>query len=245
MKRILQMVSLLLAVLAVVLVWRVMEVMKIQPPEFSNPVQTTDVKPLPPAPARLSATSSMIKSVIDGNLFEAERGQRPQEEETEEELAPLPPPTNISLNGILLVGEAPVAIMTDSKSGGRQLRVRVGEMVGDYEVGGIDARQVTLMGAGGQRFNVVLQTRKGASRMSRPRTPVRSAPRPSASRPVPARGARPTPPSPSARMVVGSQKPIPRSNPPTAVGKPVKRAPTPAQARLEALKRLREAAKKK
>ncbi len=245
MKRILQLLSGIMMALALTLGWRTLNVARIELPVFADPPQVSLKGHLPPAPRKSTGTAGVVRVIIGGNLFETERGQKPKTEDKAEMQAPLPPPTNIVLNGIFLLPDEPVAIMSDKKSGAKQRGLRRGEMIGDYEIGDIASRKVTLLGAGGQRFTVRLETRKGAgtaapastrgTRPTPPRPPAARAPRP----PVPERGTATTRAQPS-RPSTGRERSAPVARP----AKPAAR-PDPAQARLEALKKLREAANRR
>ena len=238
MKRILQLLSGVMVALVIVLGWRTLDVARIQPPVFSDPPQTALANPLPPSPRKASGNTPVVRAIIDGNLFETERGKKPKPAATEEVQAPLPPPTNIVLNGVFMVPKEPVAIMTDKKSGARQRGLRTGDMIADYEIGDIASRRVTLLGAGGQRFTVRLQTKKGSGTTA----PASARPgRPVPPRPPSARAARPPVERGTAARATTAPKPPSRAR----SGAPKPATPDPAQARLEALKKLREAANRR
>ncbi len=250
MRRLLQIVSGLLLALALALAWRIVQVMRVQAPAFGDVDQVATIEPLPPPPRRPTPTGAAIDAIVDGNLFEIERGQRPNEDADTGETPPLPPPTNVTLNGVFVREGQPMAILTDTGAGNRQLTVRVGENVGDYEVGEITANRVTLLGSGGQRFLLELDIRKGGH----PAKPVAAA-----GRPVPGRPA--TPPRPAvrspaqARAAAAQRAAAGRTAAAQRAAAARARAAQnraaqpqtpprvdPTQARLEALKRLREAA---
>ena len=254
MKGLMQAVALMLVVLAAILGWRIVSVVSIQPPLFSQePVQLRG-ESLRPAPTGSAATGPVIKAILDGNLFETERGYREDIIEVETQVA-LPPPTNIVLNGVISISGQPVAIMNDTKLGNAQLSVSKGDMIGDYEVGEVMPNGVILLGAGGQQFSVGLQVRKGPgvrartrAAAARPTTRATStsrattaAERASTASAWAARAAATRPPT-AART--GVSRSIPRGRPAGAgeVEKPETVTSSAAQARLEALKRLRQAA---
>ncbi len=241
MKRILQLLSGVMVALTVALGWRTLDVGRIEPPVFVDPAQLALEEPLPPAPRKATGNMAVVRAIIDGNLFQTERGQKPKADATAAEVqAPLPPPTNIVLNGIFLLPDEPVAIMSDKKSGARQRGLRRGEMIGDYEIGDIASRKVTLLGAGGQRFTVRLETKKGSGMAA----PASARPgRPAPPRPPSARAPRPS----GADRTSAAARPPSRDRPPPSPrpAKTAKPAPDPAQARLEALKKLREAANRR
>ena len=254
MKGLMQAVALMLVVLAAILGWRIVSVVSIQPPVFSELPGQLRGEALRPAPRRSPATGPVIKAILDGNLFETERGYREEIIEVETQVA-LPPPTNIVLNGVISISGQPVAIMNDTKGGNAQLSVSKGDMIGDYEVGEVTPNGVILLGAGGQQFSVGLQVRKGPG--------VRARTRPAAARPparatstgrattaaerastASARAARAAATKPPTAARTGVSKSIPRGRPAgaAAVENPGVAVSSAAQARLEALKRLRQAA---
>jgi len=161
-KRLLQIVSGMLAVLACALLWRIVEVLRIAPPSFVEPAQVASGEALPPPPRSTSPRGAAVDEVVEGNLFESERGQ------TDAGVAgaagsdePLPPPTNVVLNGIFVMEGHPMAIVSDSTAGNKQLTLRVGDSVGDYQVGEITDHRVMLLGRGGQQFSLDLDIKKG------------------------------------------------------------------------------------
>ena len=255
MKRLLQLVSAVLCVLAVALVWRIAQVMQVEPPAFPQTVQGGKAEPVAPPVKRPTPSGAAIGGILAGNLFETERGQKPPEDTGVAESAPLPPPTNVSLSGVFVREGEPMAIVTDSSSGNRQMTLRVGENVGDYRVGEILSDRVTLLGSGGQRFLLELDIKKGGGAV---RTPVRPTPAatpagrtPAQLRAAAARNSRAAPPrasavpvrppartSAAARAAAARARAAQNRTAPARAGKP---AATAAQSRLEALRQLRQA----
>ncbi|RMD84750.1 MAG: hypothetical protein D6815_03475 [Candidatus Dadabacteria bacterium] len=244
MRRLLQIVSALLAALALALAWRLVQVLRVKPPVFAEVRQVPRIDPLPPPPRRPTPPGSAIDAIVDGNLFEVERGQKPPQQHEETAETPLPPPTNVVLHGVFVREGEPMAILTDAAGGNKQLTVRVGDSVGDYEVGEIERDRVTLLGRGGQRFLLQLDIHKGGA--------VKSAVGPPGARPRPTPGTVRTPAqaraeavqrAAQARRTTAAQRAAAAraraaQNRTPQVAKP----PDPTQQRLEALKRLREAA---
>lgn len=266
MRRLLQLVSAVLALLAVGLGWRLTQTLSVAPPEFTDPVQLANSEPLPPAPRGPTGGKAVIDGIVGGNLFETERGYVEIEDEAVDGVSeePLPPPTNVLLNGVFFQpGGRPMVIMTDTSAGNKQLTLGIGDNVGDYQVGTITDTRVTLLGRGGQQFSVELDIKKGGGggAASRP------APRPataSAARNTPATPARPavtsgdsnqTPAQRAAQARAAAQRAAQQraqqARQRAAGGKGGEGDDQPeagsaqndaTQARLEALKRLREAA---
>ncbi len=247
MRRILQLFSLLLAVIAVMVGWRIARVVGIQTPRFEDPPQLALGNGPRNPPHKVRADAAMISAIVDGNIFDQQRGYKEPEAQAEQG-TPLPPPTNVVLNGIMIVNGEPIAIVTDTKQGNAQLSVRAGEMVDAYEVGRIEGNSVTLLGPGGKKFAVVLDVKTGKA--ARP-TPGRPTP----SRTAPGRTPTPTPAAraAAARAAAARRAANPRANipghavrarpaPARGAARQPAAAPDPARKRLEALKALRQAA---
>ena len=247
MKRLLQVVSAVLAALALLLVWRIVGVWKVEPPEFGQPTQVALTEPLPPAPKLPGPSDAAVDQIVKGNLFETERGTVEDGANAASE-QPLPPPTNVVLNGVFFQTTGrPMAIMTDTSAGGHQLTLKQGENVGEYQVGSITGRNVTLLGRGGQEFSLELNVGKGQEGGAA--TPGS----------VPARAVATPPAAASAAQTAAQRAAAARRQAQAQVQQQQQgqqrgahgaqnrtEAPVaendPGQARLEALKRLREAA---
>ena len=245
MKRLLQIVSGMLAVLACALLFRIVQVLSVSPPEFVDPSQVASAEGVPPPPRSVSPQGPEMDAILQGNLFESDRGQSaaaaaPPGPEGE----PLPPPTNVVLNGIFVMEGRPMAIVSDSNAGNKQLTLRVGDNVGEYQVGEISDRRVTLLGRGGQQFSLDLDIKKGPQGGAPVATPPRAQPAPAANRagqPA-ASGQTAAQRAAAARAAAANRATQQRGR----AGGPAEGAssdrPDPTQARLDALKRLREIA---
>jgi hypothetical protein len=117
------------------------------------------------------------------------------------------------------------------------LTLQTGDNVGDYQVGEITRDRVTLMGRGGQEFSLELSVGKGVE--GSPAPPVRPVP---AAAPAPAQTAAQR--AAAARRQQAQQQARTRAAQARAGGEEAAVAAEndPTQARLEALKKLREAA---
>lgn len=245
MKRLLQIVSGMLAVLACALLFRIVQVFRVTPPEFSDPSQVAALDPLPPAPKNLSPRGPAMDAILEGNLFESERGQGASASGGAGGVdgEPLPPPTNVVLNGIFVMEGRPMAIVSDSTAGNKQLTLRVGDNVGDYQVGDISDRRVTLLGRGGQQFSLDLDIKKGpqgGAPVAAP--PARPAAAATANRAQPAAGQTAAQRAAAARAAAANrnaQQQRARPGGRAEEGEAANR-PDPTQARLDALQRLRE-----
>ena len=168
----------MLAVLACALLWRIVQVLSVAPPEFTDPQQVAMTEALSPPPRNQSPRGPAMDAIVQGNLFESERGQGQSGASGAggAEGEPLPPPTNVVLNGIFVMEGRPMAIVSDSTAGNKQLTLRVGDNVGDYQVGDITERRVTLLGRGGQQFSLDLDIKKGPQGGAPVATPARPQP---------------------------------------------------------------------
>lgn len=241
MRRLLQIVSGLLAVLACALMWRIVQVWRVTPPGFGETVPMAALDPVPAPPRNPSPRGAAMDAIVDGNLFESDRGSS-QTADSGPGAAdePLPPPTNVVLNGIFSMDGRPMAIVSDSTAGNKQLTLRVGDNVGDYQVGEISERRVTLLGRGGQQFSLDLDIKKGpqagaapAAARGQPAARAQASAQTAAQRAAAARAAASSRAAQAARGRTSGRE----SNDNRA-------ASNPTQARLDALRRLREASQR-
>ncbi len=279
MKRLIRLLTVVQVALAVALAARIAAVSSIEPPQFYDLSPMPSKNVLPPSPAKRRPPAVAVNAIVGGNLFETERGKHEEITVEAPEEPPMPPPATVKLNGVLLLGPDPVAIMTDTAVGPNQRRVRRGDMLGDYEVGSITEGRVTLLGTGGQEFLVDLELNVGAVARHAARTPPRATPARTSAR-TPARPPARPPARGSAARTSTARAPVPPAAGRTAGDRPMtarERAqaaqartraavaersaaanrsaaaarssqpakPDPVQARLDALRRLREAAKKR
>jgi hypothetical protein len=244
-KRLLQVVSGMLAVLACALLWRIVQVLRVAPPVFVEPSQVASGDALPPAPRNSSPRGAAMDAIVEGNLFESERGQSTAAGGGGEGGGePLPPPTNVVLNGIFVMEGQPMAIVSDSTAGNKQLTLRVGDSVGDYQVGDISDRRVTLLGRGGQQFSLDLDIKKGPQAAA-PVTPARAQAATTRVQPAAATGQTAAQRAAAARAAAAAPASA-QSRARPAGGRTDEAAesnagPDPSQARMDALRRLREA----
>ncbi|MBI5504811.1 MAG: hypothetical protein HY899_08400 [Deltaproteobacteria bacterium] len=270
MKRLLQALALLQLALVVGLGLRVVDVLRTELPTFGEIPDLPAVTPLPAARSRAKPDAATTDAIVNADLFEAERGVHTEDLDVSglADAAPLPPPTNVKVSGILLLGE-PVAILSDPAVGPDQRSLRRGDMFGDYQVGEIGPSSVVLLGSTGQEFHLDLHVEGGSGGGGpAPGTPPRAAGATPA-RPTTApgnRAATPRPGSPAApadktdsramsareraqaiaqrNAAIRASRPTPGQAGATAPGgQGEAAAPDPVQARLDALRKLREAAK--
>ena len=250
MKRLLQVVSGTLAALALLLVWRIVQVWRVEPPQFQSPAQVRDAEALPPPPKLPGPGDATVDQIVKGNLFETERGAVDVAQGGEDQ-APLPPPTNVVLNGVFFQTTGrPMAIITDTSAGGRQLTLQQGDNVGEYQVGSITRQSVTLLGRAGQEFALELAVGKAPEgtaatpprAVATPGAPATAAAQSAAQRAAAAR--RQAQQLQQTQQAQQAQQKGGRAVQNRAAPPAVAEA-DPGQARLEALKRLREAASRR
>lgn len=71
--------------------------------------------------------------------------------------APVPPPSTVKLTGVMMIGKEPVGFLLDTNVKPEQQAVRKGEMFGEYEVGEISKDGLLLHGGGNQQFQIPLR----------------------------------------------------------------------------------------
>jgi len=263
-KRLLQFTAVFQLGLCLWLVMRIINTAGVEVPVAPPLGSSASVLQLDAPPSRGKVAPAVAKDIIAANLFDPDRGAVEAaaggvEGEIEVDEPPLPEPTSIKLSGVMMLGDAPVAILTDAAAGNKARSLRTGDMIGDYEVVDISDNSVSLGGGGDAVFNVGLSVQPGKPGAKAPNAAPQA-------RPVPRPGVR-TPPVASqaaraaARAKSESQRAAgvrervqaaqQRARAQARGGAPqgqVQRgqgaaaAVDPVQARLAALKRLREAA---
>jgi len=270
MKRMLQALGLLQLVLVVALAIRVVSVLTTPLPEFGDIPELPAPRSLPPPKPMPKASETVTNAIVEHDLFDEQRGQGVSIDPGDVivDAAPVPPPATVKLMGVILLGSEPKAILLDTNLKPEQQSVSKGDMFGEYEIGEISAQGLMLLGGGGQQFQIPLRVEAAGAAAGpvvaggRPAQPAAAG----AGAARPATAARPVTPRPpgaanatdpqktmSAReraqaiaqknveMRKAGQKNAPGGDP---GGENEANAPDPVQARLEALKQLREAAKR-
>jgi len=271
-KRLLQGLALLQVFLVIALSVRVVRVWTTPMPEVTEIPDLPAKTSLPPPKLVPKISPAVTESVVEHDLFDDQRGQGIDDIIVEgTPVPPVPPPSTVKLMGVMFVGSEPVGILLDTNVKPEQQAVRKGEMFGEYEVGDISKSGLLLLGGEGQQLQIPLRIEAtggaamaGAPAPPAPRTPPGTAARPApAARPAavrPAVGARADNAAPDADQKAmtareraqaiaqrnaelrksGNQRTAPAAE---AAEKQADAAPDPVQARLEALRQLREAAK--
>lgn len=269
MKRLLQGLAILQVVLLIGLGMRIVDVLRTPLPEFGDIPELPAVAPLPPSKPVPKPTPAVTDAIVEHDLFDEARGQNKDivVDGAPVDVAPVPPPSTVKLIGVMRIGPEPVGILVDPSVKPDQQSVRKGDMFGEYEVGEITATTLNLLGGGGQQFQIPLRIEGGGGGGTPP--PPGATARPgtagTAAAARPATGAKPaTPPRPGAAAAPESaeQKATSARERAQAIAqrnaelrktggkaggaqadKEQQAAPDPVQARLEALRQLREAAK--
>jgi hypothetical protein len=273
-KRLLQGLALLQLLLVIGIGARIVQVWSTPLPEFGDIPELPAREPIPPPKPAARISDAMTDAVVEHDLFDDQRGQNKVEEVAgggpEIDAAPVPPPSNVQLMGVMQLGREPVAILLDTSVNPEQKAVRKGDMFGEYQIGEITTGGympgLTLLGNAGQQFQIPLKVGAAAAgaipspphNAAAPSAPTR----PQAGKPVTAKPVPPqrgdTPPD------AGEQKAMSARERAQAIaqrnaelrknnqkggqadgerGEKAGGKPDPVQARLEALRQLREAAK--
>lgn len=257
MKRVLQGLALLQLFLIVALGYRLVDVWTTPLPEFSEIPELPALVSLPPPRPATKISKAITDGVVEHDLFDDERGQGQDDslDGIQIDEAPIPPPSTVKLMGVMLLGEEPIGILLDTNVQPEQQSVRKGEMFGEYEVGDISASGLLLLGGGGQQFQVPLRidaTGAVAAPVAAAAAAGRPAPaaRGNAARPANQRNDAAAQKAQSAReraQAIAERNAAMRKNgqrtPPRGEAVDEETDPDPVQARLEALRALREAAK--
>jgi len=271
-KRLLQGLALLQLLLVIGIGARIVQVWSTPLPEFGPIPELPAAAPLPPPKPIAKVSEATTDAVVQHDLFDDQRGQGKVEETAgiEVDAAPVPPPSNVQLMGVMVLGHEPTAIVLDTSVTPEQKSVRKGDMFGEYQVGEIESSGLTLLGSAGQQFQIPLKVGAaaggGAAPPPGPHVPpvpgAATRPQPDA-KPVTARPVTPARPEPpegaadqqkamSAReraQAIAQRNAELRKNKGGAGGNQANAGDRdggkndPVQARLEALRQLREAAK--
>lgn len=264
MKRLLQALALLQLVLLVGLAMRMGSVLRTELPEFGDIPELPAVTPLPPTRTVPKPTPAVTDAIVEHDLFDEQRGQNKDiiVDGDLVDVAPVPPPTTVRLMGVMRIGPEYVGFLLDPGLKPDQQSVRKGDMFGEYEVADITATALNLLGGGGQQFQIPLRIEAGAvaavpappgrlgapgagkpAAAAKPGQPSRPAGAGAESSDQKAQSARERAQAIAQRNVdlrKAGQKPGGAGAP---GGEREGSAPDPVQARLEALRQLREAAK--
>ncbi len=273
MKRLLQGLALVQVLLLAALAWRIVAVWTTPLPEVGEIPDLPAVTTLPPPKPAPKVSDAVTEAVVEHDLFDEARGQGLEDIPVDPlaTQAPVPPPSTVKLTGVMVLGGEPVGFLLDTNLKPEQQAVRKGEMFGEYEVGDITPMGLLLLGTQGQQFQIPLKVEAaaGGGAMAAgvaggppppPRTPgtrPTPPPKPVAAKPVPPGKADPAAAETDnkamsarerAQAIAQRNAELRKQNQPQKAGaaedaEAADAEPNPVQARLEALRQLREAAK--
>ncbi len=273
MKRLLQGLALLQVVLLVALGAKAVGVWTTPLPEAGEIPELPAETALPPPKPAPKASPAVTQAIIEHDLFDEQRGQGQDDIVVEGlPETPVPPPSTVKLMGVMVLGGDPVGILLDTNVNPEQQSVRKGDMFGEYQVGDITPSGLLLIGSGGQQFQIPLRVEAASAGAAPvavapppPRTPGTPSPARPSAKPATARPV--APPRPGADAADKDQRAMSareraqaiaqrnaelrkagaKTTPAGRHGQPpaeeADAASDPVQARLEALRQLREAAK--
>lgn len=256
MKRLLLALAVLQVLLVLGIAARIVTVLRVPLPEFGEIPDLPATTPLPPPKPVAKVPQSVTDAVVDHDLFDEARGQNKdiEVEGAPVDATPVPPPTTVKLVGVMRIGKDNVGILVDTNVKPEQQSVRPGDMFGEYQVGIITPTTLNLIGGGGQQFQIPLRIEAGGAGGGARPVPVGAHPGPGGKPPVtPARPTGAETPEQKAATARERAQSIAQRNAelrkagqkPGGAGEGEKESggPDPVQARLEALRQLREAAK--
>jgi hypothetical protein len=120
----------------------------------------------------------LVSSIGDKDLFDPTRRAAPEDggpQTTQQEAAPLPPPSGIAVVGIRLLHGEREAFIQDATQQNKQRRLRVGDQLQSFTVKEITDGQVILGTPAGQSVTMDVELKKsGGARGPAPAAPQRS-----------------------------------------------------------------------
>ncbi|MCW5893802.1 MAG: hypothetical protein KIT14_25085, partial [bacterium] len=113
----------------------------------------------------------LVTAITAKDLFDPSRQKASDEVKI---VAPkeAPPPPNLTIAGIRIVGKDREAFITDASAGNQQKRMRIGDEVGGYTVKTIDLTRVTLASSAGDVVTLSLSVEKAGGGAPKPGVPV-------------------------------------------------------------------------
>ncbi len=139
-------------------------------------LEVTPAPPLPSQPDRgeeallrfpLDKSKGMATVIAGKNLFDPTRQQHDEEEGVVE--VAIPPPDHLKLVGVLQLSGEEQAFFTDAQRGGKVVRVRVGEEIGQYRLTQAEHGSVTLAFSDGEEVSLSLAVQRGEAAAKAPR----------------------------------------------------------------------------
>ena len=170
----------ILALIALGIVWQVVNTWNRAlpgvPPESAR--ARTPARAATALPARATQTGQRLaRQITDKDLFSPDR-RRPVVVQQTVSTEPTPPPSHLTLVGVLLTPGREEAFLADSSQGNRVTRVQKGEQIGDlYRLTRLTASEATLsLGDGGEEVALPLALLSSKRAKSLPRLAPRKAP---------------------------------------------------------------------
>lgn len=148
-----------LGVVALLLLWQIgVAWRRPLPPPVSSSAPAPGKVPQPHPAARTTPESlaPQVEIIAAKNLFDPNRGHVDVVTTTEEK-PPVPPPSHLKLVGIVLSRSRTEAMFTDATQGGKAVRVKQGDTLGEYQLVSVTPTEVKLgLGASGGEVTLAL-----------------------------------------------------------------------------------------
>lgn len=168
----------ILAVIALGIVWQTVNTWSrampgVQPESARSPKKD---RPATALPARsIRAGQRLAQQITDKDLFSQDR-KRPVVVQQTVAVEPIPPPSHLSLVGVLLTPGREEAFLADSSQGNRVTRVQKGEQIDRYRLTRLTAAEATLaLGDDGGEVALPLALLSSTKAKSLPRLTPRKA----------------------------------------------------------------------
>ena len=169
----------ILAVIALGILWQTVSTWSRAMPDVQpeSARDRTQERPATALPARaIRAGQRLAQQITDKDLFSEDR-KRPVVVQQTVTAEPIPPPSHLSLVGVLLTPGREEAFLADSSQGNRVTRVQKGEQIGEqYRLTRLTASEATLsLGNGGGEVALPLALLSSKKAKSLPRLAPRKA----------------------------------------------------------------------
>lgn len=164
---------LVLLLLAGALGWQVVATWTTTPPEVNPPPllpdQASDREEALLHFPSLDEGERLATVIADKDLFSPSRQRREEEGVVQ---VSVPPPTHLKLVGVLQLSGQEEAFFTDAQQGGKVVRVKVGEEIGQYRLTRARRNSVTLTFPDGEEVSLSLAVQRGEEVAKAPRMPL-------------------------------------------------------------------------
>ena len=169
----------ILAVIALGIIWQTVSTWSrampsVQPESARSPKKDRPATALPRRSIRVG--QRLARQITDKDLFSPDR-KRPVVVQQTVAVEPIPPPSHLSLVGVLLTPGREEAFLADSSQGNRVTRVQKGEQIDRYRLTRLTAAEATLaVGDGGGEVALPLALLTSKKAQSLPRLTPKKAP---------------------------------------------------------------------